>query len=109
MSRYRTLLRYIWSRRPWRKTAPGRHERPSQAVTHRGATLEYGAELRAMKQIEVAPELVSEIEAELAWGLAWHEFERNLQAEVDRIFAPLLVYAECETFDEVRELVGVDA
>lgn len=74
-------------------------------AVHRGADLSYGRELRAMGQMEVAPELVSDIEKELEWGLIWHDLEHRLKAEVDRIFAPALAFAEIETFDQLRELV----
>lgn len=103
-----SLLTSVLQWRPWRKTTPGRHERKATAgVVHRGADLGYGAELKAMGKIEVAPELVSEIEKELEWGLIWHEFESKLQAEVDRIFAPGLIFAEIDSFEQLRELVEV--
>jgi hypothetical protein len=76
-------------------------------VKHVGATESFGRELRALRNVEVSPELISDIETELRWGLIWHEFEMNMQAEVDRIFAPCLELVECKDFDEVRELVGL--
>jgi hypothetical protein len=72
-----------------------------------GATERFGAELRAMRQMQVSPELVSDIETELQWGLIWHDFERLMQAEIDRVFAPYLAIAECEDFEELRDLVGL--
>jgi hypothetical protein len=76
-------------------------------VKHIGATENFGRELRALRNVEVSPELVSDIETELRWGLIWHEFERSMQAEVDRIFAPALALAECEDFDDLRDLIGL--
>jgi hypothetical protein len=76
-------------------------------VKHVGATESFGRELRALRNVEVSPELISDIETELRWGLIWHEFEMNMQAEVDRIFAPCLELVECKDFDEVREMVGL--
>ncbi len=78
---------------------------PSHPVEHVGATEEFAAELRGLRNIEVAPELVSDIEVELEWGLAWHQLEHDLRAELDRIFAPALAFADCANFDELRELV----
>ena len=63
-------------------------------VEHVGATESFGRELRALRNVEVSPELISDIETELRWGVIWHDFERSMQAEVDRIFAPALVLAE---------------
>src|SRR5690348_12963698 len=83
------------SRRP-KTTANG-------AVKHVGATENFGRELRALRNVEVSPELVSDIETELRWGLIWHDFERSMQAEVDRIFAPALALAECEDFNDLRD------
>jgi hypothetical protein len=84
---------------------------PSQtsagSVAHIGATESFGQELRALRQVEVSPELVSDIEQELRWGQIWHDFESSMQAEVDRIFAPALALAECEDFDDLRELIGL--
>jgi hypothetical protein len=77
------------------------------AVKHVGATESFGRELRNLRNVEVSPELISDIETELRWGLVWHEFEKTMQAEVDRIFAPCLELVECKDFDEVRELAGL--
>jgi hypothetical protein len=86
-------------------------EQSSQAaigpVVHIGATESFGQELRALRHVEVSPELVSDIEQELRWGQIWHDFESSMQAEVDRIFAPALALAECEDFDDLRELIGL--
>jgi len=74
-------------------------ERPAS-----GADEEFTEELRAMKDAPVAPELISDTEMDLAWGLAWHEFERAMQAEIDKAFAPFLAAAPvADDFDELRE------
>lgn len=91
----------------WYRAGAGRPPsfiRPARFV---GATERFGAELRAMRQMQVSPELVSDIETELQWGLIWHDFERLMQAEIDRVFAPYLAIAECEDFEELRDLVGL--
>jgi len=85
-------------------TPPARLGRP---VAHVGATESFGTELRALRSIEVSPELVSDIENELRWGLIWHDFERFMQAEIDRVFAPYLAIAEAPDFDSLRELIGI--
>jgi len=87
----------------------GRHANATGPVKHVGATENFGRELRALRNVEVSPELVSDIETELRWGLIWHEFERSMQAEVDRIFAPALALAECEDFDDLRDLIGLES
>jgi hypothetical protein len=92
----------ITARRPARAISTG-----SGPVKHVGATENFGRELRALRNVEVSPELVSDIETELRWGLIWHDFERTMQAEVDRIFAPALALAECEDFDDLRDLIGL--
>ncbi|TMM40210.1 MAG: hypothetical protein E6F99_04445 [Actinobacteria bacterium] len=83
---------------------PARLGRP---VAHVGATESFGTELRALRSIEVSPELVSDIENELRWGLIWHDFERFMQGEIDRVFAPYLAIAEAPDFDSLRELIGI--
>jgi hypothetical protein len=93
----RALRRLVSRRRP--------AVHPDQGVPHEGATEKFGRELHALRDMEPSPELVSDIEDALRWGLIWHNFEVELQAEVARIFAPALALAECEDFDEVRELV----
>ena len=80
---------------------------PGRPVAHEGATEKFGTELRALRSIEVSPELVSDIETELRWGLVWHEFERTMQAEIDRVFAPFLQIAAPRDFDDLRELIGL--
>ena len=85
-------------------TPPARLGRP---VAHVGATESFGTELRALRSIEVSPELVSDIENELRWGLIWHDFERFMQGEIDRVFAPYLAIAEAPDFDSLRELIGI--
>ena len=81
--------------------------RPPNQSPHEGATERFGAELRAMRHMQVSPELISDIETELQWGLIWHEFERNMQAEIDRVFAPYMAIADCVDFNDVRDLVGL--
>ena len=81
--------------------------RPGRPVAHEGATENFGTELRALRSIEVSPELVSDIETELRWGLVWHEFERTMQAEIDRVFSPFLQIAAPRDFDDLRELIGI--
>jgi hypothetical protein len=80
---------------------------PNQGQQHEGATERFGAELRAMRHMQVSPELISDIETELQWGLVWHEFERSMQAEIDRVFAPYLTIADCVDFNDLRDLVGL--
>ena len=48
-----------------------------------------------------------DIETELRWGLTWYEFERSMQDEIDRVFAPFLPVAECRDFDELRDQMGL--
>ena len=81
--------------------------RPPSPMHHEGATERFGAELRAMRNMQVSPELISDIETELEWGLIWHEFERSMQAEIDRVFAPLLGLPECMDFDDLRVMVDL--
>jgi hypothetical protein len=81
--------------------------RLGRPVAHEGATEKFGTELRALRSIDVSPELVSDIETELRWGLIWHEFERSMQAEIDRVFAPALQIAAPRDFDDLRELIGL--
>jgi hypothetical protein len=88
---------------------PDRRGTGTGPVEHVGATENFGRELRALRNVEVSPELVSDIETELRWGLIWHDFERTMQAEVDRIFAPALALAECEDFDDLRDLIGLES
>ena len=76
-------------------------------VAHVGATESFGRELRALRSIEVSPELVTDIENELRWGLIWHDFERFMQGEIDRVFGPYLAIAEAPDFDSLRELIGI--
>jgi hypothetical protein len=76
-------------------------------VKHVGATERFGAELRALRHIEVSPELVTDIETELRWGLIWHDFERMMQDEIDQVFDKYLPALECVDFDDLRELIGL--
>ncbi len=91
----------------WTSRRPEEQSSSTGPVEHIGATESFGRELRALRNVEVSPELVSDIEQELRWGQIWHDFERSMQAEVDRIFAPALALAECEDFDDLRELIGL--
>ena len=100
--------------RPWRVLreliATGARPRSlgSRApIRHEGATERFGTELRALRSVEVSPELVSDIETDLRWGLTWYEFERSMQDEIDRVFAPFLPVAECRDFDELRDQMGL--
>jgi hypothetical protein len=86
------------------ETIPVRFGRP---VAHVGATETFGRELRSLRNSEVSPELVSDIETELRWGLIWHDFERAMQNEIDRVFAPYLDIARCRDFNDLRELIGL--
>ncbi len=86
----------------------GRRDPVGRGLTrHEGATERFGMELRAMRHMDVSPELISDIEVELQWGLVWHEFERTMQAEIDRVFAPYLALVGPEDFDDLRDLVGL--
>ena len=76
-------------------------------VAHVGATEKFGQELRALRSIDVSPELVSDVEQELRWGLIWHDFERGMQAEIERVFTPYLELAQPCDFDDLRELIGL--
>jgi hypothetical protein len=89
-----------------RPPSPGRRGPVGRGLArHEGATERFGLELRAMRHMDVSPELISDIEVELQWGLVWHEFERTMQAEIDRVFAPYLSIPE--DFDDLRDLVGL--
>lgn len=69
-----------------------------------GADEQFAGELQAMREAPVDPNLVSEVEADLNWAQAWHQFERSMLDEVDRVFAPILVAAaEFASFDDLRE------
>lgn len=84
-----------------------RQEPAHTPVPHIGADeTDFPRELRALRGAEVSPELVSDIETELRWGLIWHDFEAALQAEVDRIFAPAIdQLTSCRSFQELRDLL----
>lgn len=82
-----------------------------RATQPQGATEEYAVELRAMRDVEVSPELISDTEMDLAWGLLWHQFEHSMQEEINRVFAPLLAAlpVEVHSFPAVMALVdGAD-
>ena len=79
----------------------------AKPAEHVGATVQFGRELRALRELEVSPELVSDIETELRWGLIWHDFERTMQTKIDRVFAPYLEVAQPCDFDDLRKLIGL--
>lgn len=103
-----TLVTGIRVGRAVRGRLAAREAAQEPAIEHVGATEAFGSELRALRKIEVSPELVSEVETELRWATIWHDFEATLQAEVDRIFAPALALAKCDDFDELRDLLHLD-
>ncbi len=85
---------------------PGPVRLPVLPVPHVGAT-ESWSPLAEIGTQDIAPELISDLEADLAWAQAWHQFEHDLRAELDRICAPALVLAEVDSFDELREVIGL--
>jgi hypothetical protein len=100
----------LFLRRAGAGSLPGRPTRSSQPLTsvrHVGATEGFGAELRSLRNVEVSPELISDVEEELRWGLIWHDFERMMQDEIDKAFAPLLPLDVVDDFDELREMIGL--
>jgi hypothetical protein len=92
--------------KPWRRLL-ARPAESGEAVRHIGATETFGTELRALRELEISPELVSDIETELHWGHLWYEFERTMQAEIDRVFARYLPEPECHDFGELRDQLGL--
>jgi hypothetical protein len=100
----------LFLRRAGMDSLPGRPARsaPSLAsVRHEGATEGFGAELRSLRYVEVSPELISDVEEELRWGLIWHDFERAMQDEIDKAFEPYLPLETVGDFDELREMIGL--
>lgn len=96
----------IW----WDRIAPYLSTRPKGREAS-GADAKYRDELRAMRDIPVAPELISDGEMDLAWGLIWHDFEAAMQKEIDRVFAPYLAAlpVDVHSFPAVVALVdGAD-
>lgn len=92
--------------RPWRKPiASATHS--GDPIRHIGATETFGTELRALRDVEISPELVSDIETELHWGHIWYEFERTMQDEIDKVFARYLPEVECHDFSELRDQLGL--
>jgi hypothetical protein len=92
--------------RPWRKSiASAAH--PGGPVRHIGATETFSTELRALRDVEISPELVSDIETELHWGHIWYEFERTMQNEIDRVFARYIPEPEIHDFGELRDQLGL--
>jgi hypothetical protein len=79
----------------------------SSVVAHQGADEKFGDELHDMRNAEVSPELITDIELELEWGLRWHNLATNLQVEIDRIFldAQAALLSDCTNFEELTELV----
>lgn len=101
----RPTTRYLATLRRWFGLSP-----TQPAPKFVGATERFGAELRQLREAPVSPELISDIETELAWGVIWHEFEHSLQAEIERVFAPVLAELNRpRSFDELRELVFPEA
>lgn len=91
----------------WSPPAPEGTNRRAES----GADPKFGDELHALRDAPVAPELISDTEMDLAWGLIWHGFEHDMQVEIDRVFAPLLAAwpAEVHSFPAVMALVeGAD-
>ncbi len=91
-----------------------RHD-TAQPEPHPGPTPHIGADehwfpLAEIGAMGVSPELVTDAETDLRWALIWHNFEHTLQAEIGRIFAPALAWAEINSssFDELRELLHLD-
>lgn len=73
-----------------RDVVDGRGPVPRRPEPHEGATKEFGAELHALRDAPVAPELVTDVETELRWARIWHDFEQDLQTQVGEIFNPRL-------------------
>lgn len=85
-----TLLRRFFRRRP---------------PEHVGAT-ETWSPLRAVGNVEVSPELVSDVERELEWAVRWHEFEQSMQQHINEVFVPVLAELQRpRSFPELYELV----
>jgi hypothetical protein len=105
----RRHLPYLRRNLPYLRALLGGRRPPPRMipVKHVGATERFGAELRALRNSEVSPELVSDIETELRWGLIWHDFERMMQDEIDQVFDKYLPALECVDFDDLRELIGL--
>jgi hypothetical protein len=91
---------------PWRRSIASAAD-PGGPVRHIGATETFGTELRALRELELSPELVSDIETELHWGHIWYEFERTMQDKIDRVFARYLPEVECHNFGELRDQLGL--
>jgi hypothetical protein len=62
----------------------------SRTPEHEGATERFGDELRALADLPPAPELVSDVETDLRWAKIWHDYEHDLQVQIDAVFAPLM-------------------
>jgi hypothetical protein len=83
--------------RPWdlslrlvRNLVDRRTAAPEPGEHHEGATEDFGAELHALRDLPPAPELVTDVETDLRWAKIWHDYEHNLQVQIDAVFAPLL-------------------
>jgi len=63
---------------------------PHKGEPHTGATEKFRDELRALRDLPPAPELVSDVETDLRWAKIWHDYEHDLQTRIDAVFAPLL-------------------
>lgn len=74
----------------WRSRATPRPRLLVPALPeHEGATEGWSPKAE-QADMDTAPELESAVDEELRWGLAWHEFERGMQREIDEAFAPYL-------------------
>jgi hypothetical protein len=62
----------------------------SRTPEHEGATERFGDELRALADLPPAPELVTDVETDLRWAKIWHDYEHDLQVQIDAVFAPLM-------------------
>jgi hypothetical protein len=83
--------------RPWdlpvrlvRDLVDRRGAAPEPGEHHEGATEDFGAELHALRDLPPAPELVTDVETDLRWAKIWHDYEHDLQVQIDVVFAPLM-------------------
>jgi hypothetical protein len=80
---WRLSLLLVW--RAFRSRTPEHEGEP-----HTGADLNFGAELHALRDLPPAPELVTDVETDLRWAKIWHDYEHDLQVQIDAVFAPLM-------------------
>jgi hypothetical protein len=86
--------------RPWdlslrlvRNLVDRRGAAPEPGEHHEGATEDFGAELHALRDAPLSPELepvLTEVETDLRWAKIWHDYEHDLQVQIDAVFAPLM-------------------